>query len=189
VTDYTKVEEILRSTVANGKYISGFVHCAGIEKTVLLKGTKPSVFKEIFETNVFAAFELARIISQKGIVDPTGASFLFLSSVLGRLGNPGSIAYSSSKSALLSGVKSMALELAQKKIRCNCLLPGIVETEMIQKLYESIPPEAKEKITSKYPLGLGKPSDIAALAAFLLSDNARWITGAEYVIDGGYSAQ
>lgn len=189
VTDYAKVEEIIRSIVANGKYISGFVHSAGIEKTILIKGSTPSVFKEIFETNVFAAFELARIISQKGIADPKGASFLFLSSILGRLGNPGSIAYSSSKSALLSGVKSMALELAYKKIRCNCILPGIVETEMIQKLFESIPPETKEKIISKYPLGLGKPSDIAALAAFLLSDNARWITGAEYIIDGGYSAQ
>jgi NAD(P)-dependent dehydrogenase (short-subunit alcohol dehydrogenase family) len=189
VTAYPKVEEIIRSTVANGRQISGFVYSAGIERTIPLKGSTPLVFKEIFETNVFAAFEIARIISQKGIVDPKGASFLFLSSVLGRLGSPGNIVYCSSKSALLSGVKSMALELAPKKIRCNCILPGIVETEMIKKSFESIPPEAKEKIINKYPLGLGNPSDVAALVSFLLSDKARWITGGEYVIDGGYSAQ
>ena len=189
VTAYSKMEEIIRSAVANGKYISGFVHSAGIERTVLIKGSTPLVFKEIFETNVFAAFEIARIITQKGIVDPRGASFLFISSVMGRLGKPGAIAYSSSKSALLAGVKSMALELASKKIRCNCILPGIVEAEMVEKLFDSIPPKAKKEIINKHPLGLGSPSDIAALVSFMLSDEARWITGSEYVIDGGYSAQ
>ena len=108
------------------------MHCAGIEKTTPLKASTPAVFKEIFEINVFAGFEIARILSQKHIVDPTGASFIFLSSVKGRLGDPGKVAYCSSKSALLSGVKAMALELARKKIRCNCVLPGIVTTPMTQ---------------------------------------------------------
>jgi NAD(P)-dependent dehydrogenase (short-subunit alcohol dehydrogenase family) len=164
------------------------VHSAGIERTMPIKASTPEVFKEMFEINVFAGFEIARILSRKNIVDPMGASFIFLSSVKGKLGDPGKVAYCSSKSALLAGVRAMALELAGKKIRCNCVLPGIVTTPMTEKLFESIPPETKQKIIDMHPLGLGSPEDVANLISFLMSDQASWITGSEYVIDGGYSA-
>ena len=189
VTDYPKVEKIIYSSVASHGTLSGFVHSAGIEKTIPFKASTPKIFKEVFEINVFAGFEIARIISQKKIVNADGAAFIFISSVKGKLGELGNIVYCSSKSALLSGIKAMALELAPKKIRCNCVLPGIVQTEMAEKLFNSFPPETKDKIIGKHPLGLGKPEDVAALVSFLLSDQARWITGSEYIIDGGYSAQ
>jgi NAD(P)-dependent dehydrogenase (short-subunit alcohol dehydrogenase family) len=188
ITEYSKVEQNILKSVANGQKINGFVHCAGIEKTTPLKASTPAIFKEIFEINVFAAFEIARILSAKHIVDPTGASFIFLSSVKGKLGDPGKVAYCSSKSALISGVRAMALELARKKIRCNCVLPGIVLTPMTEKLFDTIPPETKQKIIDKHPLGLGTPEDVSNLICFLISDQARWITGSEYIIDGGYSA-
>jgi NAD(P)-dependent dehydrogenase (short-subunit alcohol dehydrogenase family) len=188
ITDYSRAEQNILLSVANGKRINGFVHSAGIEKTTPIKASVPDVFKEIFEINVFAGFEIARILSGKNIVDRAGASFIFLSSVKGKLGDPGKVAYCSSKSALLAGVRAMALELAGKKIRCNCVLPGIVMTPMTDKLFDTIPPEAKQKIIEKHPLGLGSPEDVANLICFLISDQARWITGSEYVIDGGYSA-
>lgn len=189
IIDYPQVDQTIRLSVANAGPISGFVHSAGIEKTTPLKASTPQLFKEVFEINVFAGFEIARIISQKNMVDPVGASYIFISSVKGRLGESGNIAYCSSKSALLSGSKAMALELARKRIRCNCVLPSIVETEMVKKLFDTIPPESQQKIIDKHPLGLGKPDDVAALVCFLLSDQARWITGSEYIIDGGYSAK
>jgi NAD(P)-dependent dehydrogenase (short-subunit alcohol dehydrogenase family) len=189
LTDYAKVENILRLSVSSYGPISGFVSCAGIEKTTPLKASTPKIFKEVFEINVFAGFEIIRIISQKGLVDPTGASYVLLSSVMGRLGELGKVVYCSSKSALSSGMKALALELAVKKIRCNCVLPGIVETEMVKNLFESIPIEAKETIIRNHPLGIGKPDDIASLVCFLLSEKANWITGSEYIIDGGYSAK
>jgi NAD(P)-dependent dehydrogenase (short-subunit alcohol dehydrogenase family) len=188
ITDYSLVEKHILGSVAGGSKISGFVHCAGIEKTIPLKASTPEVFKEIFEINVFAAFEIARILSRKNIADPAGASFVFLSSVSGKSGDPGKVAYCSSKSALLAGVKAMALELAGKKIRCNSLLPGIVSTPMTEKLFESVSPEAKQKIIERHPLGIGTPEDVSNLICFLISDQARWITGSEYIIDGGYSA-
>jgi NAD(P)-dependent dehydrogenase (short-subunit alcohol dehydrogenase family) len=188
ITDYSLAEYNITQSVANGRKINGFVHSAGIEKTTPLKASTPQVFKEMFEVNVFAAFEVARILSRKSIADPAGASFIFLSSVKGKLGDPGKVAYCSSKSALLAGVRAMALELAGKKIRCNCVLPGIVNTPMTEKLFESVPPEARQKIIDSHPLGLGSPEDVSNLICFLISDQARWITGSEYIIDGGYSA-
>lgn len=188
ITNYKAAEQIITKSVTERKKISGFVHCAGIERTMPMKISTPEVFKEIFEINVFAGFEIARLISRKNIVDPDGASFIFLSSVKGKLGDPGKVAYCSSKSALLSGVRAMALELARKKIRCNCVLPGIVATPMTERLFENIPPEAKQKIIEDHPLGIGNPEDVSNLICFLVSDQARWITGSEYIIDGGYSA-
>jgi NAD(P)-dependent dehydrogenase (short-subunit alcohol dehydrogenase family) len=189
VTNYNLMDELISSSVAKSGPISGFVHSAGVEKTLPFKLSKPIQFKEVFEINVFAGFEIARLISQKKIINPNGGSIVFISSVMGQTGESGKIIYCSSKSALLSGSKAIALELSSKKIRCNCILPGIVETEMVKNLFENISIEAKQKIIEKHPLGIGKPSDVASLTCFLLSDQAKWITGSDYVIDGGYSAQ
>jgi NAD(P)-dependent dehydrogenase (short-subunit alcohol dehydrogenase family) len=171
---------------ANG-LIDGFVHCAGIEKTIPFNVSTPKLFKEIFEINVFAGFEIARLLSKKNIVNLSGASYVFISSVSAVSGELGKTIYSSSKSALLAGVKVMALELVIKKIRCNCILPGIVNTEMVKRLFDSIPVESKKLIIDKHPLGIGQPEDVGFLICFLISDAAKWITGSEYIIDGGYS--
>jgi NAD(P)-dependent dehydrogenase (short-subunit alcohol dehydrogenase family) len=189
LTDYKKVEETLTMSAEINGPVSGFVHCAGINRILPLKATSPHHFKEIFDINVFAGFEIARILSKKNKYDAKGTSFVFISSVLGRLGEPGCIIYSASKAALLAGVKSMALELSQKGIRCNCVLPGIVRTEMLGKLFESLPEGSVGNIALRHPLGLGRPEDVASLVAYLLSEQAKWITGSDFVIDGGYSAQ
>jgi NAD(P)-dependent dehydrogenase (short-subunit alcohol dehydrogenase family) len=187
ITDYNLLTKTIKEVVEKIGTIDGFVNSAGVDKTIPFKISKPAVFKEIFEVNVFAGFELLRIISNKNIVSPGGGSFILLSSVLGRLGQYGETAYCASKSALLSGIKAVALELAPRKIRCNCVLPGYVETELVKTLFDSITVETKENIIKNHPLGIGEPADVAALVIFLLSDEAKWITGAEYIIDGGYS--
>lgn len=187
ITDYPLISDTIKEIVEKFGTIDGFVNCAGIEKTIPFNISKPSVFKEIFEINVFAGFELARNITQKNNFSHTGASFIFISSVMAKLGEQGKIAYCASKSALSSGIKAMAFELAAKKIRCNCVLPGIVKTDMTSRLFESLDDDLKEKIIIKHPLGIGEANDIASLVVFLLSDESKWITGAEYVIDGGYS--
>jgi len=143
----------------------------------------------MFATNVISGFELARMISKKKYLDENGASFVFISSVIGTLGQPGKIAYCSSKGALISGAKAMALELARKNIRVNCILPGHVKTEMANRLFENISEKSKKEIMDMHPLGLGIPEDIANASAFLLSDASRWITGTILIVDGGYSAR
>jgi NAD(P)-dependent dehydrogenase (short-subunit alcohol dehydrogenase family) len=82
----------------------------------------------------------------------------------------------------------MALELAGRKIRVNAVVPAMVETEMSLKILSTVGEEAKKRIVEMHPLGIGSPIDIAQSCVFLLSDAAKWITGTELVVDGGYSA-
>jgi len=149
-----------------------------------------SYYEEIFSVNVIAGFELAKIISKKKYINKEGASFIFISSVFGIISQPAIVAYSSSKGALISGAKSISLELASKKIRVNCISPGQIEsTRMTESIFDKLSKEEKKKRIEMYPLGLGKPEDIANACAFLLSDASRWITGINLVVDGGYSAR
>ena len=189
ITEYNKLEEVVRCSVEKVGKISGFVHSAGIEMTLPLRSMQPSYYENIFSVNVIAGFELAKIISKKKYINKDGASFVFISSVMGILGQSGKVGYCSSKGALISGTKAMALELAKKNIRVNCVLPGVVKTEMINKMFENLPEESKKTIMDMHPLGLGKPNDIAHACTYLLSDAARWITGTNLIVDGGYSAK
>jgi len=189
ITNYDKLEDIINTIREKMGKISGFVHSAGTEMTLPLRSMTSSYYENMFAINVISGFELARIISKKKYLDENGASFVFISSVMGILGQAGKVGYCSSKGALISGAKAMALELAKKNIRVNCILPGVVETEMSNKMFESLPKESKKSVIDMHPLGLGKPNDIAYACAYLLSDAARWITGTNLIIDGGYSAR
>lgn len=188
ITEYNKLEEVVNTAVDKIGKISGFVHSAGIEMTLPLRSMQPSYYEKMFSVNVIAGFELAKIISKKKYLYKNGASFVFISSVMGILGQLGKIGYCSSKGSLISGVKAMALELASKKIRVNCILPGVVETEMSNEMFQKLSEESKKNIVDMHPLGLGKPEDIAYACVYLLSDSARWVTGTNLIIDGGYSA-
>lgn len=189
ITEYDKLEEIISSSVEKIGKISGFVHSAGIEITLPLRNMEPSIYEKIFSINVISGFELARIITKKKYLNESGASFVFISSVMGLVGNAGLIGYSASKGALISATKSFAIELASKKVRVNSISPGHVETEMTENLFNRISEQAKIKIISMHPLGLGKPEDVANACVFLLSDASRWITGTNLIVDGGYSAE
>lgn len=189
ITEYDKLEEVISTAVDKIGRISSFVHSAGIEMTLPLRSMQPSYYEEMFSVNVISGFELARIISKKKYFDDRGASFIFISSVMGILGQTGKVGYCSSKGALISGMKAMALELASKNIRVNCILPGVVKTKMSNEMFQRLSEESKKEIINMHPLGLGKPEDIANTCTFLLSDASRWITGTNLIVDGGYSAR
>jgi len=93
------------------------------------------------------------------------------------------------KSALIVATKSISLELASRKIRVNCISPGVVESPMSRGAVYSRDEESLKKIEALHPLGLGKPEDVANACVFLLSDESRWITGINLIVDGGYLAR
>jgi NAD(P)-dependent dehydrogenase (short-subunit alcohol dehydrogenase family) len=188
ITEYGKLEPIIKEAVDRIGPINGFIHSAGIEMNRPLKVLKAENYEKVFAVNTISGFEIIRILSKIKYMPSEGASYVLISSVMGALGDIGNVAYCSSKGALLSAGKAMALELAPKKIRVNCVLPGVVETEMSRLLFENISEESKNSILKMHPLGLGKPEDVANACIFLLSDASRWITGTNFYVDGGYSA-
>jgi NAD(P)-dependent dehydrogenase (short-subunit alcohol dehydrogenase family) len=181
---YTKIfDEALA-----GQKLDGFAHCAGMEETLPLTMYNPESIAKIFNINVFSGIELLRSFSKKKYSND-GASVVYISSVMGELGQPGKIGYCSTKSAVLGVVKSSALELAKRKFRVNAISPGVVNTPMTQKLFSQIEDENIERIKQMHPLDIGEVEDVVPMIAFLLSDNSKWITGQNIKIDGGYSIQ
>ena len=188
ITEYEKIKNIIDETVnAIGK-IDGFIHSAGIELTKPFSLTKPAEFENLYKVNVVSGFEFARIISSNKYINENGGSFIFIASVMSVVSTPAIITYSASKGALAAGVKSMALELASKKIRVNCISPGVVETDLTKSFLNKLTEEAKNEIYKMHPLGIGKPDDVANACIYLLSDESGWMTGSNLIIDGGYSA-
>jgi NAD(P)-dependent dehydrogenase (short-subunit alcohol dehydrogenase family) len=182
------LEELIAEKVSVLGKISGFIHCAGVEKTLPLKKHTPQLYHDIFAVNVIAGFEIAKVLSLKKYKAET-SSFVFISSVAGMVGEIGKAAYSSSKGAVISGARSMAMELSRSNVRVNSISPAMVNTPILEKMFENIGEEATGEILKKHPLGIGNPEDVANACIFLLSDAARWITGSNLVVDGGYSAQ
>jgi len=187
LNDFNNYSKIFDEMLAGEKF-DGFVHCAGIEETFPLTMYNPENVKKIFDINVFSGIELLRYFSKKKYSNE-GASVVFLSSVMGELGQPGKIGYCATKSAILGVVRSSALELAKRKFRVNAISPGVVNTPMTQKLFSQIEDENIQKIKEMHPLGIGEVEDVVPIITFLLSDFSKWITGQNIKIDGGYSIQ
>lgn len=189
VTDYEQTAEKLEDALKTVGKVDGIVHAAGISTTLPLRNITPEKLQPFFETNVFAPIAITKLLTKLKYANPDGMSIVFLASVMGMVGELGKTTYSLTKGALVSGTKSLALELASKKIRVNCVAPGVVVTPMSSNAVYAQDSSAYEKIKSYHPLGLGKPEDVANACAFLLSDGACWITGTTLVIDGGYTAR
>jgi NAD(P)-dependent dehydrogenase (short-subunit alcohol dehydrogenase family) len=189
LTQFSKYEEIIEEIHKNFGSIYGFVHSAGIEQTILLQQLTIDNLKNIFDINVFSAIEFVRIITKKKYKD-SNQSIVLISSVMGVVGNKGLTSYSASKGAIISMIKSMALELSNKNIRVNAISPGHIQDSEMSIIKESkLSNESNEKIKNNHPLGLGSCNDIAFAVRFLLSDESKWITGQNIIIDGGYSIQ
>ena len=117
-----------------------------------------------------------------------GGSIIFISSVMGMVGETGKVLYGMTKGALIAGTKSLALELARKKIRVNCISPGVVVSPMSENAIYSKDEKSLQRIKDLHPLGLGEAEDVANSCIFLLSDAGKWISGTNLVVDGGYTA-
>jgi len=179
----SEIETILRELPP----INGLVHAAGITATHPFKYAKPDHFQQLFTINVQAALELTRVCTKSFAAKPM--SIVFISSVMALVGEKAKAGYSMSKGALLAASRSLALELAAKNIRVNCVSPGVVETPMTKNATYHQNPQAHQAILDKHPLGLGQPKDVASAVHFLLANASSWITGANLVVDGGYTAR
>lgn len=169
--------------------LDGIIHSAGIMQLLPYRAISPNAFEKIMKVNLYAPFYLSQTLLKKKKVN-NNAAITFISSISGNvIGSKGNLMYSASKSALNGIIKVLAIELAEKKIRVNGVSAGMVRTEMWINDNMAVSAEQLAKDEEKYPLGYGHPEDIASIAAFLVSDAAKWITGSTIIADGGFTSQ
>ena len=165
--------------------IDGCVNNAGYNTVQLIPFIKEVDLDKMFNINIKAPIILTNTLVKKKRINK-GASIVFTSSISGRtICSFGNSLYSATKGALSSFMRNAALDLASKKIRCNAVLPGMVETPL-KDGKSFITDEQWETNRQLYPLKrFGKPEDIAYAIIYLLSDASQWVTGTELIIDGG----
>jgi len=181
-----EIARVVKQTLEKFERLDILVNNAGI----LLAGTAESLtddqWEQTFNTNVRGVWQLSRAALPHMRKAGSG-SIINIASVLSSLGARNRVAYAASKGAVLAMTRAMALDHAEENIRINCICPGIVETEMVAAF--NLDAKARQQRLAAHPMGrFGQPEDIAGLAVFLASDEARWITGAAFPADGGYSA-
>lgn len=182
VADLT-VESDRNALVSQLPNLDGVVNNAGVGSRVLCKNVIKDDIDYIFNTNVYAPILLQTGLLQKKIIKK-GASIVFIASMGAFHPYCGNSIYSASKGAIISYAKCLGLEVAPRKIRVNCICPGMVWTDLI--IQEGVTKEELIEAQSKYALKrYGTPEDISGMAVYLLSDSSKWITGANMEISGG----
>ena len=179
----TEIESSLGAWILDNEVsISGFVHSAGVMKMFPLRSLSVDNLDEVYSVNVFAPAMIVKTLNSKRINGKNLRSVVFISSNISNRGAASFSVYGSSKSALDGLMRNLSVELAPS-VRVNSILPGGMITEMTKEIFSD--DSRKKEIEKSYPLGIGTPEDIAPSVAFLLSDDAGWITGQQITVDGG----
>lgn len=168
----------------NGIEINQFVHCAGMNYVTSIKDFDYIHMQDVLNVNLLSMIELIKLMMRKKINNKKLTNIVMISSIAAIKGGTGNSLYAASKGAILSFNRSLAHELAPN-VRVNTILPGTIMTNMSKDIYT---PEQGTKLYNKYPLGEGSEHSVANMVEFLLSDKSRWITGQQFVVDGGYTA-
>lgn len=181
VSDFQSCETMAKDIVKTHGRLDILVNNAGITRDNLIMKMKEEDFDAVLNVNLKGTFNTIRHFSRQMLKQKSG-KIINISSVSGILGNAGQANYAASKAGVIGLTKTMARELCSRGITVNAVAPGFVETEMTEVLSEDI----KEAACKQIPLGrFGKPSEIAAMVAFLASEKADYITGQVISVDGG----
>ncbi len=157
------------------------INNAGITRDNLLLRMKEKDWDDVIAVNLKGTFNCMQAAARHMMKQRSGA-IINISSIVGVYGNPGQVNYSASKAGVIGLTKTVAKELAPRGVRVNAIAPGFIETEMTKK----IPEEKQKLVIEKIPLGkFGTPDDVALLVSFLVSDEAKYITGQIIGLDGG----
>lgn len=182
VTEENQIKHAVQSIRRQKLNIDVLVNMAGIvEESTTFQMTSMDKMKHLFNTNFFAVTLLTQYISRLMVRQNSG-SIVNIASIAGLDGEPAQYEYATSKAAVVGATKHLARELAPNHIRVNAVAPGIIETEMGEKIEDNL----RERVLGKVIMGrMGKPSEVADVAAFLASDYASYMTGQIIRVDGG----
>jgi NAD(P)-dependent dehydrogenase (short-subunit alcohol dehydrogenase family) len=176
--DLTDAAQLARLVDQAGE-LDGVVHAAGIDGVTPVRMLRQGFMESVLNGNFMAPLMLTqKLLFKKSLRN--GSSLVFLSSIAAHTGTVGVGPYSASKAALEGMIRCLALEIAPRGMRANALAPGLVDTPLVNGDRAWLEEKAKS-----YPLGLGKPEDVAYAAIYLLCDASRKITGTRLHLDGG----
>ena len=181
VADYQQVKAACQAILDDFGGVDILVNNAGITKDNLILRMSPSDFDEVMDVNLKGAFNMIQVLS-KSIMRSRAGRIINISSVAGIMGNPGQSNYSAAKAGMIGLTKTIAKELASRKVTCNAIAPGFIQTDMTENLPQSVKDFANTAVPLKR---MGTPEEVANLAVFLASDQAAFITGEVIKVDGG----
>jgi 3-oxoacyl-[acyl-carrier protein] reductase len=181
VTDRTTIDAMVAQVRAEWGRIDVLINNAGITKDARLAKMSSAQFDSVIAVNLKGVFECTQAVAETMVAQGSG-SIVNASSVVGLYGNFGQTNYAATKAGVIGLTKTWARELGPKGVRVNAVCPGFVKTAIL----ETIPDEVMQKMVAKVPLGrLGTPEEIAAVYAFLASDDASYMNGAVIEVSGG----
>jgi NAD(P)-dependent dehydrogenase (short-subunit alcohol dehydrogenase family) len=184
VADLTQSDDVVRLVQVAGT-LDGLVHSAGCNRRMLCQYIKETEMSTVINTNLVGPMLLTKsLLRHKSLAN--GSSVVFVSSIAVHHSSIGDSVYSATKGGISSFARVLALELAPKSIRVNCIEPGMIRTNLIE--HGPLSEDDYAADTKRYPLGrYGLPSEVAQTAVYLLSAATEWMTGSSIVIDGGIS--
>ena len=187
--DVTNAEAIAESVERTGA-VNVLFNCAGFVESGSILDCSDQQWKRVLNLNVTAMYRVTKAYLP-GMLDSGGGSIINMSSLASSvIGVPNRFVYGTSKAAVIGLTKSIAADFVKQGIRCNAICPGTVQSPSLeQRLHATGDYEkAREDFTVRQPMGrIGTPEEIAALAVYLASDESGYVTGAEHIIDGGWS--
>jgi NAD(P)-dependent dehydrogenase (short-subunit alcohol dehydrogenase family) len=186
VTETTQIDRLVTEVGDTFGQIDVLVNSAGIIKSGTIENTSLDDWDKMLDVNLRSVFYLCQRVLP--MLEGSKGNIVNVSSVTGTRAFPGVLAYCVSKAGVDQLTRCLALELAGRGVRVNAVNPGVVETNLHKRGGMSVDDYAKflENAANTHPIGrAGKPEEVAELIFFLASDNAQWITGATYAIDGG----
>ena len=181
------VEANFRSGLSGFK-LTGIVHCVGQHKFTPLKTRSIKNSHILMNVNFHSPMQVTKVATSSLHRSNNGMSIVWISSVAAYRGSPSLVDYSASKAAVLAASRTLAVELSSNNIRVNSVVAGWVNTATARNIRESFTENANNAEIAKFPLGVGTTDDIANAVLYLLSDQSRWVSGTEMIIDGGYLA-
>lgn len=182
--DLTMDKEI-EDLVGQLPVLNGVVYSVGISDLAPARFIKPETIEKTFKVSFNASVLLTGALLAKKKLQKNACSLLFISSISTRYPFVGGAMYISAKAALEGYARTLAIEMAPKGIRSNCIAPAFVKTPMLDDTAENYSQEAVNKIEEQQLLGLGEPEDVANTAVFFLSDASKWITATNLILGGG----
>ena len=181
ISDHSKIEEFIENTSSQLTGLDVLVNNAGINMDNLSLRMKDEEWKKVIDVNLGATFFLCKYAIKKMLKNKYGR-IVNITSIVAHTGNLGQANYAASKAAIIGMSKSLAIEYAKKNITINCVSPGFIQSNMTDKIVESI----KAVLTSRIPMSkLGTGEDVSNTVAFLSSDAASYITGQTLHVNGG----